>query len=237
MSDVLFDGLPVIDLLEITPSTSAVARLTKLHQSSISRIYRQASRRLGLVFCKHPDGCYRAGANQPLLESLRRSSQWLRLNGTPAAPRWVAIGHAGVTITRRQPSLPPTLVERRRDPQRIQALLLERVLDLALITLPPQAIGGPQSLPGLAPEHRFGARRLVGSPDGTAELLALPMVAGPEGIDAVLLRAELRQNPAMAALIGAIEDTYRELLPERPELDGPSSRQSCSSKSKSTANR
>lgn len=206
MPDVLFDGLPVIDLLEITPSTSVVARLTQQHQSSISRIYRQASRRLGLVFCKHPDGHYRACANQPLLESLRRSSQWLRLNGTPAAPRWMAIGPAGSIVSRHPSSLPPTLVERRRDPQRIRELLQERMLDLALITLPPPASGRR------APRTPSG--------DGGAELLELPLVAGPEGVDTILLLAELEPNPEIAALIGAIRMAYGQQLPQRPQLHG-----------------
>ena len=68
MADILLDGLPVLDLLEITPSTSTVAQITQRDQSSISRIYRQVSRRLGLEFRKHTDGRYRAGSNQALLE-------------------------------------------------------------------------------------------------------------------------------------------------------------------------
>ena len=53
MADILLDGLPVLDLLEITPSTSVVARITQRDQSSISRIYRQVSQRLSLDFRKH----------------------------------------------------------------------------------------------------------------------------------------------------------------------------------------
>jgi len=83
LADILFDGLPVLDLLEITPSTSVVAQITQRDQSSISRIYRQVSRRLGLEFRKQNDGRYRASANQVLLEGLRRSSQWMRLQAAP----------------------------------------------------------------------------------------------------------------------------------------------------------
>jgi hypothetical protein len=86
--DLLLDALPVIDLLEITGNTSAVAQLTERDQSSVSRIYRQASERLGLEFGKRESGHYRAGANQTLLQELRRSSQRLRLH-LPASLRWL----------------------------------------------------------------------------------------------------------------------------------------------------
>ena len=69
LADILFDGLPVLDLLEITPSTSVVAQITQRDQSSISRIYRQVSRRLGLEFRKQNDGRYRA--LRPSLAGLR----------------------------------------------------------------------------------------------------------------------------------------------------------------------
>ena len=62
MRDVLLDGLPVLDLLEITASTSVVAALTNCDQSSVSRLHRRVSDQLGLDFHK-TNGQYRAHAN------------------------------------------------------------------------------------------------------------------------------------------------------------------------------
>ncbi|NQW39245.1 MAG: hypothetical protein HQ469_08685, partial [Cyanobacteria bacterium] len=62
MRDVLLDGLPVLDLLEITASTSVVAALTNCDQSSVSRLHRRVSDQLGLDFRK-TNGQYRAHAN------------------------------------------------------------------------------------------------------------------------------------------------------------------------------
>ena len=47
MRDLLRDGLPILDLLEITCSTDSVAALTRCNQSSVSRLYRHASHQLG----------------------------------------------------------------------------------------------------------------------------------------------------------------------------------------------
>ena len=71
MPDILLDGIPVIDLLEITSSTQEVALQIKRDQSSVSRIYRQVSTRLGLNFAKQPDGQYRALGDHTLLQDLR----------------------------------------------------------------------------------------------------------------------------------------------------------------------
>ena len=46
MRDILTDGLPILDLLEITPSTTSVAALTNCDQSSVSRIDRHVSQLL-----------------------------------------------------------------------------------------------------------------------------------------------------------------------------------------------
>lgn len=78
MRDTLFDGTPILDLLEITASTTAVAALTRCDQSCVSRLYRHVSDQLGLRFRK-TNGDYRAHANQPILRSLRQTSQLLRL--------------------------------------------------------------------------------------------------------------------------------------------------------------
>ena len=135
MPDLLLDGLPVIDLLEITASTSAVAALTQRDQSSVSRIYRQASSRLGLAFGKDRNGCYRASANQELLHDLRRSSQKLRLRD-PSHLRWiVSPWHQGVGPLPGQPAeeLAPALHLPWSGAARSCALLRQHVLDLAVV--------------------------------------------------------------------------------------------------------
>ncbi|MEN9859663.1 MAG: hypothetical protein RLZZ515_145 [Cyanobacteriota bacterium] len=192
MADILFDGLPVLDLLEITPSTSVVAQITQRDQSSISRIYRQVSRRLGLEFRKHTDGRYRASSNVVLLEGLRRSSQWLRLQSTPAEPRWLACGHAGQVSA----ALQPTLMEHCGHLPQVHQLLLERVLDLAVIT-GPEAVTQPNN----------------------SELLELPLLRHPEGVDRVVLRADLRDQPALQALITALQNQVQQHLRQHPEQE------------------
>ena len=192
LADILFDGLPVLDLLEITPSTSVVAQITKRDQSSISRIYRQVSRRLGLEFHKQNDGRYRASANQVLLEGLRRSSQWMRLQAAPAAPRWLACGHAAEVSGAQQ----PTLVQHCGDPMQVERLLQERVLDLAVITRPSHA-----------------------APAAAADLLELPVLRHPGGIDLILMRRDLSDHQALQALIAAVQQQVRQHLRQHPEQE------------------
>jgi hypothetical protein len=192
LADILFDGLPVLDLLEITPSTSFVAQITQRDQSSISRIYRQVSRRLGLEFRKQNDGRYRASANQVLLEGLRRSSQWMRLQAAPAAPRWLACGHAAEVSGAQQ----PTLVQHCGDPMQVERLLQERVLDLAVITRPSHA-----------------------APTAAADLLELPVLRHPGGIDLILLRRDLSDHQALQALIAAVQQQVSQHLRQHPEQE------------------
>ncbi len=192
MADILFDGLPVLDLLEIAPSTSVVAQITQRDQSSISRIYRQVSRRLGLEFRKHTDGRYRASANQVLLEGLRRSSQWLRLQASPAEPRWLACGHAGQVHA----ALQPTLVQHCSHPQQIEALLLERVLDLAVLTLP-EAV----------------------APRSDGELVEIPLLRHAGGVDRIAVRRDLLDQPALQALIEALQRQAQQHLRQHPEQE------------------
>ncbi len=192
MADILFDGLPVLDLLEIAPSTSVVAQITQRDQSSISRIYRQVSRRLGLEFRKHTDGRYRASANQVLLEGLRRSSQWLRLQASPAEPRWLACGHAGQVHA----VLQPTLVQHCSHPQQIEALLLERVLDLAVLTLP-EAV----------------------APRSDGELVEIPLLRHAGGVDRIAVRRDLQDQPALQALIEALQRQAQQHLRQHPEQE------------------
>lgn len=201
MADILFDGLPVLDLLEITPSTSAVAQLTQRDQSSISRIYRQVSQRLGLEFCKQSNGVYRAGANQRLLEGLRLSSQWLRLHHDPGEPRWLACGKAAERLTDqpKQPTLPAAMVQRFSQPQRLEQLLLERVLDLAVIT-------------------RASAEAAEAAPAHEA-LLELPLLRSRHGVELILLRRDLEEQPAITALISSLGQAYRHHHEQHPELE------------------
>ena len=192
LADILFDGLPVLDLLEITPSTSVVAQITQRDQSSISRIYRQVSRRLGLEFRKQNDGRYRASANQVLLEGLRRSSQWMRLQTAPSAPRWLACGHAAEVTGAQQ----PTLMQHCGDPMQVERLLQERVLDLAVITRPSHA-----------------------APAAAADLLELPVLRHPGGVDLILLRRDLSDHQALQALIAAVHQQVRQHLRQHPEQE------------------
>ena len=192
LADILFDGLPVLDLLEITPSTSVVAQITQRDQSSISRIYRQVSRRLGLDFRKQNDGRYRASANQVLLEGLRRSSQWMRLQAAPAAPRWLACGHAAEVTGAQQ----PTLMQHCGDPMQVERLLQERVLDLAVITRPNHA-----------------------APAAAADLLEIPVLRHPGGIDLILMRRDLSDHQALQALIAAVQQQVRQHLRQHPEQE------------------
>ena len=192
LADILFDGLPVLDLLEITPSTSVVAQITQRDQSSISRIYRQVSRRLGLDFRKQNDGRYRASANQVLLEGLRRSSQWMRLQAAPAAPRWLACGHAAEVSGAQQ----PTLVQHCGDPMQVERLLQERVLDLAVITRPSHA-----------------------APAAAADLLELPVLRHSGGVDLILIRRDLSDHQALQALIAAVQQQVRQHLRQHPEQE------------------
>jgi len=176
MPDILLDGLPVLDLLEIAPSTSTVAQLTQRDQSSISRLYRRVSDRLGLQFSKHTDGCYRAEANQPLLSTLRLASQNLRLQQAPWQPRW-ATCVAGVQAAA---PLPAALALDCGTASRIHGLLLQRILDLAIM---PTGVGAPP-LP-----TELTMQTLPGDASGRAQLL---------------WRADIAQAPGLHALVATL---------------------------------
>lgn len=183
MPDLLLDGLPVIDLLEITASTSVVAALTRRDQSSVSRIYRRASDRLGLAFAKDQAGAYRAGANLELLRDLRRSSQRLRLQ-TPETLRWLCCSWPGPEPP---PLEPPPLPWQPGDGQRAAALLREHLIDLAVVAHPPPPEAGPE-----------------------APLIALHL--GPANGPRLLLRADLQTEPAVQRLLAAITAAHRHAL-------------------------
>ena len=163
----------MIDLLEITPNTTEVAQLIQRDQSSVSRIYRQVSERLGLDFTKQSDGRYRALANQQLLADLRRSSQGLRLQQGPRSLRWVGTNWNQAIQSGDAGDLPAALERRWFEDQRSRELLEQRVLDLAVmqaIDLLPQAcLKAPE---GAAPALQLGP------------LLVLPLVRYPMAIAA-----------------------------------------------------
>ena len=176
MPDILLDGLPVLDLLEIAPSTRTVAQLTRRDQSSISRLYRRVSDRLGLQFTKQRDGAYRAEANRPLLRTLRLASQNLRLHQAPFQPRWLN-AVAGVQVSR---PLPAPLPHGCGDGARVYTLLQERILDLAVVPAAP----GASPLP--------------------AELVEQGLPGDPGGAARLLLRADLAPAPGLHALMAAL---------------------------------
>ena len=195
MRDVLLDGLPVLDLLEITASTSVVAALTNCDQSSVSRLHRRVSDQLGLDFRK-TNGHYRAHANHAVLGSLRQASQLLRLGRGQLQLQWQG------------------------NPRNVQALqsiggralelVRERVLDLAVVN-------GLDTLPPGWEDSR--------KPFAFFDLVAIGLVRYPiqlsgsgTNLDAVVLRREHLERPAVQALISQIRATYLREFAQLPEL-------------------
>ena len=195
MRDILLDGLPVLDLLEITASTSVVAALTNCDQSSVSRLHRRVSDQLGLDFRK-TNGHYRAHANHAVLGSLRQASQLLRLGRGQLQLQWQGTP---------------------RDVQSLQSigdraleLVRERVLDLAVIN-------GLDTLPPGWEDSR--------KPFAFFDLVAIGLVRYPiqpscsgTNLDAVVLRREHLEQPAMQALISQIRAVYLREYSQLPEL-------------------
>ena len=195
MRDVLLDGLPVLDLLEITASTSVVAALTNCDQSSVSRLHRRVSDQLGLDFRK-TNGHYRAHANHAVLGSLRQASQLLRLGRGQLQLQWQGTP---------------------RDVQALQSigdraleLVRERVLDLAVIN-------GLDTLPPGWEDSR--------KPFAFFDLVAIGLVRYPiqpscsgTNLDAVVLRREHLEQPAVQALISQIRAIYLREFAQLPEL-------------------
>ena len=195
MRDVLLDGLPVLDLLEITASTSVVAALTNCDQSSVSRLHRRVSDQLGLDFRK-TNGQYRAHANHAVLGSLRQASQLLRLGRGQLQLQWQGTP---------------------RDVQALQSigdraleLVRERVLDLAVIN-------GLDTLPPGWEDSR--------KPFAFFDLVAIGLVRYPiqpscsgTNLDAVVLRREHLEQPAVQALISQIRAIYLREFAQLPEL-------------------
>ena len=195
MRDILLDGLPVLDLLEITASTSVVAALTNCDQSSVSRLHRRVSDQLGLDFRK-TNGHYRAHANHAVLGSLRQASQLLRLGRGQLQLQWQGTP---------------------RDVQALQSIgdralemVRERVLDLAVIN-------GLDTLPPGWEDSR--------EPFAFFDLVAIGLVRYPiqpscsgTNLDAVVLRREHLEQPAVQALISQIRAIYLREFAQLPEL-------------------
>ena len=195
MRDILLDGLPVLDLLEITASTSVVAALTNCDQSSVSRLHRRVSDQLGLDFRK-TNGHYRAHANHAVLGSLRQASQLLRLGRGQLQLQWQGTP---------------------RDVQALQSIgdralemVRERVLDLAVIN-------GLDTLPPGWEDSR--------KPFAFFDLVAIALVRYPiqpscsgTNLDAVVLRREHLEQPAVQALISQIRAVYLREYAQLPEL-------------------
>ncbi|KRO92641.1 MAG: hypothetical protein ABR96_05855 [cyanobacterium BACL30 MAG-120619-bin27] len=195
MRDILLDGLPVLDLLEITASTSVVAALTNCDQSSVSRLHRRVSDQLGLDFRK-TNGHYRAHANHAVLGSLRQASQLLRLGRGQLQLQWQGTP---------------------RDVQALQSIgdralemVRERVLDLAVIN-------GLDTLPPGWEDSR--------KPFAFFDLVAIGLVRYPiqpscsgTNLDAVVLRREHLEQPAVQALISQIRAIYLREFAQLPEL-------------------
>jgi hypothetical protein len=195
MRDILLKGLPVLDLLEITASTSVVAALTNCDQSSVSRLHRRVSDQLGLDFRK-TNGHYRAHANHAVLGSLRQASQLLRLGRGQLQLQWQGTP---------------------RDVQALQSIgdralemVRERVLDLAVIN-------GLDTLPPGWEDSR--------KPFAFFDLVAIGLVRYPiqpscsgTNLDAVVLRREHLEQPAVQALISQIRAIYLREFAQLPEL-------------------
>ena len=193
MRHVQLDGLPVLDLLEITASTSVVAALTNCDQSSVSRLHRRVSDQLGLDFRK-TNGHYRAHANHAVLASLRQASQLLRLGRGQLQWR----------------DTPWNVQALQSMGGRTLELVRERVLDLAVVngldTLPP---GWEDS----------------SKPFAFCDLVAIGLVRYPiqpsgrgTNLDAVVLRQEHLERPAVQALISQIRAVYLRDYGQVPEL-------------------
>ena len=195
MRDILLDGLPVLDLLEITASTSVVAALTNCDQSSVSRLHRRVSDQLGLDFRK-TNGHYRAHANHAVLGSLRQASQLLRLGRGQLQLQWQGTPRDVQTLQ----SIGDRALE----------LVRERVLDLAVVN-------GLDTLPPGWEDSR--------KPFAFFDLVAIGLVRYPiqpsgrgTNLDAVVLRQEHLERPAVQALISQIRAVYLREYGQVPEL-------------------
>lgn len=130
MRDILIDGLPIVDLLEINPSTNEVAQWNRCDQSSVSRIYRHVSSCLDLGFRKS-GGIYRAHRNQEVLQALRQAAQLLRLSRGIEHLQWLGHPWNGQALAQLAGSRP--LPRSWFGERRTLELLQRRVIDVAVV--------------------------------------------------------------------------------------------------------
>jgi hypothetical protein len=225
MRDILIDGIPILDLLEVTPSTSNVASLANCDQSSVSRIYRHVSESLQLEFRKS-NGTYRAHTNRELLSSLRQATQLLRIQRGAEQLQWVASWWTSATLGNLREGAP--LPRSWPGEQRTFELLKSRVLDLAVVNsedLPGvivPATNGPQQF-GI-----WSAVPIAHYPQGLQPLLADPCAAAASAppaatlcTDLVLVRRELLDRPAILALTQSIGQAYRQAYSHLDDIRWP----------------
>lgn len=217
MRDILIDGLPILDLLEVTPSTSNVATLANCDQSSVSRIYRHVSESLQLGFRKS-NGTYRAHSNQELLASLRQATQLLRLQRGAEHVHWVGNWWHAPALAQLHNLTP--LPRHWKGEQRTLELLESRVLDLAVVDgralLPAHAAVdraritlGHWSVAPLA-HYPAGLRACLADPADLAT--APPSSDGPEQLvsDVVVVPIEHAERPAITTLIAQLREAYHQ---------------------------
>ena len=132
MANLMLDGLPVLDLLEVTADSTVVANLLNRHQSAVSRIYRQLSHDLELNFIKQSNGFYSASQNHRVLACLREAAQLLRLKNLDRL-RWVS-GSWNYLLLNSLDVCPPPLSRGWFGEARTLELLKTRVLDLAVVS-------------------------------------------------------------------------------------------------------
>jgi hypothetical protein len=228
MRDILIDCLPIIDLLEVTPSTNAVASLTNCDQSSVSRIYRHVSQSLDLGFRKI-NGTYRAHRNQEVLSSLRQASQLMRLHRGAAQLNWVGSWWNEAALLQQAKHAP--LPRHWQEEERTLQLLEARVLDLAVVC-------GLDLLPRQVPLDRQPMRwgtwvaiGLVRYPLELRAMLTNPMGAsnnqdyshqpntGTICTDVALIRSEHLERPAIQVLIEDIRNAYYQAYKNNLEIE------------------
>lgn len=240
MRDILIDGLPILDLLEVTPSTSNVALLTNCDQSSVSRIYRHVSSSLQLGFRKR-NGTYRAHTNTEILASLRQATQLLRLQRGSSQLQWVGTGWNGAALAALDGPVP--LPRRWRGEQRTLELLSSRVLDLAVVDLEAVNLASlqPSQLEHAGQPVHFdlwSAVPLARYPLALRAALAQPRQPGSDrpplslpggnaeptaahATDAVLVRREHLGRAAIQTLIAQLQQAYRASYGHLPGIRWP----------------
>ena len=109
--------------------------------------------------------------------------------------RQMQSGKFRVDALDRMPQFLHEKVRRCRDHQRVNLLLQERVLDLAVISQSDK----PTQLP--------------------ETLVERPLLRSPNGAEVIVLRLDLEQQPAIAALITTLRDTYRQHALHNPQLE------------------